>query len=188
MQVTLESLKTMCEGCDKCALSQTRTKVVFGRGCRTPDILLIGEAPGKNEDLQGEPFVGAAGQTLDELLTKCGINPSKIYIANVLKCRPPRNRTPTATEENMCGGYLKAQIELLGPKIIVCLGATATNFITGEIGGITRRRGKMITVNGRPVLPTFHPAAAIYDKTKLPLIEQDLRLAQAIVNQINANA
>lgn len=184
MQVTMESLRDLCQNCTACKLCETRTNVVFGRGAREPEILFIGEAPGQNEDKQGEPFVGAAGKKLDAILQECGIDPAKIYIANVLKCRPPHNRTPTSEEEDACGRYLRAQIELLGPRVIVCLGATATNFVTGETGSITARRGKVTMVDNRPVIPTFHPAATIYDKSKGPKLHEDLKRAKNLCDKL----
>lgn len=188
MQVSLESLKNLCEKCHACELAKTRTKMVYGKGNPHPDVLLVGEAPGKNEDLQGQPFVGAAGRTLDDLLSRCGINPSRIYIANVLKCRPPNNRNPMTYEIDACSRYLDAQIQLLRPKIIICLGAFATHHILKCDGPMYTLRGNFQKLNdGTYVMPTYHPAAAIYDRTKMPTIESDIRACKQMLDSMNAS-
>lgn len=188
IQVNLTSLKELCEKCTACELGKTRTNMVYGRGNKHPDILFVGEAPGKNEDLQGEPFVGAAGKTLDALLTRCGINPANIYIANVLKCRPPNNRNPKVEEIAKCSKYLDAQIELLNPAIIVCLGAFATSHIMDYNGPMYQIRGQLKKSKyGAYVMSTYHPAAAIYDKTKMPYIEEDLRVCAELANRLRHN-
>ena len=123
--VTWEELEARCRQCQNCPLSETRTNVVFGVGNRQADILFIGEGPGEQEDLQGEPFVGPAGKLLDLMLSLIDLDRSKVYIANIVKCRPPRNRDPLNTEQDACIGYLRAQTALIRPKIIVCLGRIA---------------------------------------------------------------
>ncbi len=129
--------------CTACDLAETRTQVVFGVGAFDADILLVGEAPGKNEDLQGEPFVGAAGKLLDRLLSEIGIDRADVYIANVLKCRPPGNRDPRPGEIDSCKGYLRTQIELIDPKVVMTLGNFATKLLLKRDVGITRLRGQV---------------------------------------------
>lgn len=148
--------------CTACRLSETRTQVVFGTGNPQAELMLVGEAPGKNEDLQGEPFVGAAGQLLDELLAGIGVSRQEAYIANVLKCRPPNNRDPLADEIDCCKGYLREQIRLIRPRVVVTLGNFATKLLLRTETGITRLRGQRFRWWLDAILiPTFHPAAAL---------------------------
>ncbi len=149
-------------GCVKCALSETRTQVVFGTGNPDADLVFVGEAPGRDEDLKGEPFVGRAGKLLDKLLSEIGIERSDVYIANILKCRPPANRDPQPAEIEACTPYLDRQIELIKPVIIATLGNFATKYLLDTKVGITRLRGKRFKYPGAAALiPTFHPAAAL---------------------------
>ena len=136
--VTWEELEARCRQCQNCPLSETRTNVVFGVGNRQADILFIGEGPGEQEDLQGEPFVGPAGKLLDLMLSLIDLDRSKVYIANIVKCRPPRNRDPLNTEQDACIGYLRAQTALIRPKIIVCLGRIAAMRIIDKGFRITK--------------------------------------------------
>ena len=148
--------------CTACRLSETRTSVVFGVGDPAADLMLVGEAPGRNEDLQGEPFVGAAGKLLDELMEGIGVSRSEAYIANVLKCRPPGNRDPMPDEIDCCKGYLREQIRLIQPKVVVTLGNFATKLLLRTETGITRLRGQVFDWwLGAKLIPTFHPAAAL---------------------------
>lgn len=180
--VTLSSLKELCGRCHACELSKTRTNMVYGRGSTTPDVLFVGEAPGKNEDLQGEPFVGAAGHRLDQLMSECGIDPKTSYIANVLKCRPPNNRDPRPEEIEACSRFLDAQIELLRPKVIVCLGAFASRHVLQCDKPMYAMRGQLQKgPHGVLVMPTYHPAATIYDRAKLPTLKEDLTLVAETV-------
>jgi uracil-DNA glycosylase len=144
--------------CRKCPLHATRRKAVPGQGCLSPDILFVGEAPGEDEDRQGLAFVGAAGQLLTRMIEAMGYTREQVFIANVLKCRPPDNRTPMPDEMEACAPYLRAQIRLLKPKVIVTLGAVATKGLLGLTTGITRLRGKWLSFDGIQVMPTFHPA------------------------------
>ena len=162
METDLEQLQTLAESCIQCRLSETRTKVVFGVGSPEADLMFVGEAPGKHEDLQGEPFVGAAGRLLDRLLAEIGIAREDAYIANVLKCRPPGNRDPLADEIDACKGYLRRQIELIDPRVIMTLGNFATKLLLRTDTGITKLRGNRYEW-WRDILliPTFHPAAAL---------------------------
>lgn len=158
----LEDLKARALVCTQCELAETRTQVVFGVGDPEARLMFVGEAPGKNEDLQGEPFVGAAGRLLDSLLEEVGLGRSDVYIANVLKCRPPGNRDPKAEEIDACKGYLREQIRLISPEVVVTLGNFATKLLLNTEVGITRLRGRPHRWWLDAVLvPTFHPAAAL---------------------------
>ncbi|HVR79359.1 MAG TPA: uracil-DNA glycosylase [Acidimicrobiia bacterium] len=158
----LEDLKARALVCTQCGLAETRTQVVFGVGDPQARLMFVGEAPGKNEDLQGEPFVGAAGRLLDSLLEEVGLGRSDVYIANVLKCRPPGNRDPKAEEIDACKGYLREQIRLISPEVVVTLGNFATKLLLNTEVGITRLRGRPHRWWLDAVLvPTFHPAAAL---------------------------
>ena len=157
-----EELKARALVCTDCGLSETRTNVVFGVGDPEARLMLAGEAPGKNEDLQGEPFVGAAGRLLDELLGEIGVTREQAYIANVLKCRPPGNRDPRPDEIDSCKGYLREQIRLIEPDVVMTLGNFATKLLLNTETGITRLRGqKFDWWLGATLVPTFHPAAAL---------------------------
>lgn len=159
---SLPELSTLAAGCTMCRLAETRTSVVFGVGAEDADLMLIGEAPGRNEDLQGEPFVGAAGRLLDTLLAETGLARSDVYIANVLKCRPPGNRDPLSDEIESCKGYLHRQLELVSPRVVITLGNFATRLLLRTEAGITRLRGRSYPWwRGMTVVPTFHPAAAL---------------------------
>lgn len=178
---TLEELREQVEGCTRCDLCETRTNVVFGDGNPHARILVVGEAPGKNEDLQGVPFVGAAGKFLNELLEDAGLKREDIFIANVLKCRPPANRDPQPYEIEACAPYLRAQTKIIDPDVIVTLGNFATQFILRTTTGITKLRGTVQQAGRFMVLPTFHPAAAIYDRSKRDVLIADFQQVGAIV-------
>jgi DNA polymerase len=160
--MTLHELATEASGCTKCRLSGGRTQVVFGVGDPHADILFIGEAPGYHEDKQGEPFVGAAGQLLTKMLAEIGLARSDVYIANVVKCRPPGNRDPLPDEMDACKPYLEGQIRNIDPRVIVTLGNFATRFVLDRPLSISRVRGQRFDVGGRTVVPTFHPAAILH--------------------------
>lgn len=162
----LEALREHIGECHRCPLGETRTRVVFGVGDPHARVVFIGEGPGKNEDLKGEPFVGAAGQLLNELLAHAGLQRSEVYIANVVKCRPPGNRDPEAIEIETCTPFLREQIRIIKPDVLVTLGNFATKFVLKTDTGITRLHGKVQQAGRFAVLPIFHPAAAIYDRTK----------------------
>jgi DNA polymerase len=168
-------------GCERCALAAGRTQVVFGSGSPDADLMFVGEAPGFHEDKQGVPFVGAAGQLLSKLLAGIGMTREDVYIANVLKCRPPGNRDPQPEEIQSCEGHLFKQIELIEPKVVATLGNFATKLLSGKPTGITRVHGQEqeVSLGGRTVLlyPLFHPAAALYTPRTLDVLEADfLRL------------
>lgn len=179
----LEILGQEASVCTACDLAETRTQVVFGVGAFDADILLVGEAPGKNEDLQGEPFVGAAGKLLDRLLTEIGVDREDVYIANVLKCRPPGNRDPRPNEIDSCKGYLRAQIELIDPKVVMTLGNFATKLLLRRDVGITRLRGQIYPWWRRHLVPTFHPAAALRGGDRVTnQMRQDFALVSGLLN------
>jgi len=170
---SLEQLRELIGDCHRCPLGDTRTTLVFGVGRPDADLLFIGEAPGRNEDLKGEPFVGAAGQLLDELLASIGMHRSEVYIANILKCRPPNNRDPLPAEIETCTPFLREQTRLIEPRVIATLGNFATKFVLKTTTGITRIRGTVQHAGRFTVLPIFHPAAALYDRTKRDVLFED---------------
>lgn len=169
-----EQLKNDCMGCQKCGLAATRTKLVFGVGNENARVLFIGEGPGANEDLQGEPFVGRGGQLLDKFLAAVDLDRKKnIYIANMVKCRPPQNRDPLPEEQDMCIGWLREQTRLLKPKIIVCLGRiSATRLISPDFK-VTKQHGQFIEKNGTIMMGTFHPAALLRNPRQKPEALED---------------
>jgi uracil-DNA glycosylase len=174
---TLQALGEQVSGCTRCRLSQTRTQVVFGVGDPRADLMFVGEAPGFHEDKQGLPFVGQAGKLLDKLLADIGLERSQVYVANVLKCRPPGNRDPAPDEIESCEPHLFRQIELIEPRVVATLGNFATKLLSGKQTGITRVHGveQETTVGGRQVLlyPLYHPAAALYTPRMLEVLQQD---------------
>jgi DNA polymerase len=183
----LEELRARALVCTDCGLSQTRTQVVFGVGDPNARVMLVGEAPGKNEDLQGEPFVGAAGKLLDELLIEIGLQRSEVYIANVLKCRPPGNRDPLPDEIDCCKGYLREQIRLIRPEVVVTLGNFATKLLLNTDTGITRLRGRLHPWwLGSSLVPTFHPAAALRGGDRVTnQMREDFALVRSILDRLD---
>jgi uracil-DNA glycosylase len=170
-----EQLSSECEKCRKCSLGYTKTKTVIGRGNIHAPLLLVGEGPGKQEDEQGLPFVGPAGKLLDLLLDGLMINEKDYYIANIIKCRPPENRVPTDEEAEKCLPFLRMQVKLIKPKIIVCLGATSLKYIVDREAKITQSRGQWIERKGFLIMPTFHPAALLRDPSKKVLMFEDFK-------------
>ena len=179
-----ESLERECLGCRGCPLSETRTKLVFGVGNPEAEVMFIGEGPGEQEDLQGVPFVGPAGKLLDNMLQMIDLDRSKVYIANMVKCRPPRNRDPQPTEQAACRHWLDRQIQLVDPKIIVCLGRIAAMGIIKDYFRITREHGAWFTLGGRMYMATFHPSALLRDPTKRPEAFMDLRALRKEIREI----
>lgn len=171
-----EELEAECKNCTKCKLSKTRNNVVFGTGNKKADLMFIGEGPGADEDMQGIPFVGRAGKLMNMALKGLGINREEVYIANVVKCRPPNNRNPEDDEASACLDYLRNQVILVKPKIIVILGSVALRNILGKEYSITSARGKWVEKNGILYMPTFHPAALLRDESKKILFWRDLKL------------
>ena len=175
MVMTWEELESALGQCERCGLCQRRTHVVPGEGNRNADVMFIGEGPGEQEDLKGEPFVGAAGKLLDDMLSIIDMDRSKnCYIANIVKCRPPHNRDPEATEQDACIGYLQQQIALVKPKIIVCLGRIAALRIIREDYRITREHGQWTEKDGLWMTAIYHPSALLRDATKRPETFEDL--------------
>lgn len=167
------------EECSRCELSRTRTHVVPGAGNPHAKVVFIGEAPGRNEDLRGEPFVGSAGRLLDQMLERIGLAREDIYIANILKCRPPKNRDPRADEITACTPWLDAQLQTIAPEVFVTMGNFSTRFIMQTKESITQLRGRVHRTERGLVIPTFHPAAAIYDRSKIAAIESDFDLIKS---------
>ncbi|MCK9244457.1 MAG: uracil-DNA glycosylase [Candidatus Marinimicrobia bacterium] len=157
----LKQLEQVCLTCTQCHLSETRTKVVFGAGNPDADLLFVGEAPGMNEDLQGLPFVGRAGNLLDKILAAIGLKREQVYIANVLKCRPPGNRTPNSGEVEKCEPYLLKQIEIIRPKLIICLGLTAARTLLRVEYNLENLRGQIFRYHNVDLIVTYHPAALL---------------------------
>jgi DNA polymerase len=180
-QTRLDALANDVSHCHKCILADGRTNVVFGEGDPNARVMIIGEAPGKNEDLTGSPFVGAAGKYLNELLDSAGLARQDVFIANVVKCRPPDNRNPRPEEIQACAPYLREQTRIISPEIIVTLGNFATKFILKTDRGITELRGRPVAAGKFTVLPVFHPAAAIYDRKKRDALNTDFELLKNLL-------
>lgn len=171
-------------GCTQCGLSQGRTKAVPGEGSLDADIMFIGEAPGYYEDRDGRPFIGQAGKLLDEMLAKIGLDRQDVYITNMVKCRPPKNRDPLPTELSSCAPYLDRQIEIISPRVIVCLGRFSfAKFFPGE--SISKARGKPRDWKNIKIYPMYHPAAALHNPRLKPAIEKDFRNLPALIEQVN---
>lgn len=171
--IPLDELRAQVAACRWCPLADGRTQTVFGSGDPQARVLIVGEAPGKNEDLQGVPFVGAAGKYLEELLAIAGLSRDEVFIANVLKCRPPGNRDPRPEEIEACAPYLREQTRTINPEYIVTLGNFSTKFILKTDRGITRLHGNLYQAGRFKVFPIFHPAAALYDVRKREALEED---------------
>lgn len=178
-EVSLDEIRSVMGDCRACQLCQTRTNIVFGVGNPHARVMFVGEAPGKNEDLQGEPFVGRAGENLNRILSLAGLEREDIYIANVLKCRPPQNRNPQADEVLACSPYLREQIRSIWPDVIVTLGNPASHFVLKTEVGITKLRGRFHQMGHFTVMPTFHPAAALRNPAWQALLEEDFRMLGA---------
>jgi DNA polymerase len=181
-RVALEVLSEAVRGCTRCALHSARIQTVFARGNGSSGLCFVGEGPGADEDQQGYPFVGAAGQLLDRMIGAMGIERDDVYVCNVVKCRPPNNRKPEPAEMAACSDYLKQQLDLIQPQVIVALGATAVTGLLGTTEGITRLRGKWKLYRGRvPVMPTFHPAYLLRTPGAKREVWEDL---QAVLKQM----
>lgn len=182
----MENLRNQCLGCNKCKLSETRTNVVFGVGNPRARIMFVGEGPGENEDLQGEPFVGKAGQLLDKYLQVIGLSRDKnIYIANIVKCRPPQNRDPEAGEQNCCIEWLRAQTRIIRPQIIVCLGRIAAQKLISEDFKVTRQHGEFIKKGNILFMGTFHPAALLRNPANKPDTLSDFQNLRDKIKELN---
>ena len=179
-------LEKTCYHCTKCGLCETRNNVVFGVGPRNADVMFIGEGPGEQEDLKGEPFVGAAGMLLDDMLSIIELSRENCYIANIVKCRPPRNRDPLETEQDACIGYLRNQVALIQPKIIVCLGRVSAMRIIKPDFRITREHGPWTEKNGVWMSAIYHPSALLRDPTKRPETFDDLLSLREKIREVGA--
>lgn len=185
MSSPLLELAEVAGVCTACSLSETRNSVVFGVGAEDADLMFVGEAPGRNEDLQGEPFVGAAGQLLNRLLDEVGIARERVYIANVLKCRPPGNRDPRPDEIEACKGYLRGQLDIIDPSVVVTLGNFATKLLLKTDTGITKLRGRAYGWwRNKTLIPTYHPAAALRGGDRVTdLMREDFRLMKSSLDE-----
>ena len=182
--MTWEELEARCMACQGCGLADTRRHVGFGGGNRTADVLCIGEGPGEQEDIQGVPFVGPAGQLLDVMLSVIDLDRTSVYIANIVKCRPPRNRDPLNTEQDACIGFLRAQTALIRPKIIVCLGRIAAMRIIDPNFRITRQHGQWFQRAGVHMTALYHPSALLRDPGKRPETFLDLKSIQGKIKEL----
>jgi len=183
-----EELEKTCLECRKCALHETRTNVVFGVGPKDAEVMFIGEGPGENEDLKGEPFVGRAGQLLDSMMEMIDLDRRRnVYIANIVKCRPPKNRDPLGAEQESCHGWLKAQIELMKPKIIVCLGRIAAAYMIRDDFKISQEHGQFFEKDGIKFMALYHPAALLRDPRRRPETFEDLKKLQAEIKSVAPN-
>ena len=180
-----EALEQACLQCNKCKLSSGRTNVVFGVGNKNADILFVGEGPGEQEDIQGLPFVGPAGKLLDDMLSIIDLDRSKVYIANIVKCRPPHNRDPQDDEQDLCIDYLRRQVALIQPKIIVCLGRIAARRIIDPEYRITREHGTWVQRSGIWMTALYHPSALLRDLSKRPETFEDLLEIRDKMQQFN---
>jgi uracil-DNA glycosylase family 4 len=187
MSMTLEELGREASTCTRCRLAKGRTQVVFGVGHPDADLMFIGEGPGYYEDKQGEPFVGAAGQLLTRLLGEIGLRREDVYICNVVKCRPPGNRDPLPDEIESCRPYLEGQLETIRPRVIVTLGNFATRFILDRQVSISKVRGQRFTIDGRTVIPAFHPAAVLHgggeSGAQMTALRSDFRLIRELLDE-----
>lgn len=174
----LEEIDELVKKCTKCNLCKNRTQTVFGTGNQNAEVMFIGEGPGADEDREGEPFVGKAGKLMNQAFLGIGIKREDVYIGNIVKCRPPGNRTPLKEEANACLDYLRNQVMIIKPKIVVLMGNTALKNILGEEYGITASRGKWIEKKGIKYMPTFHPAALLRDDSKKIDFWKDLKLVK----------
>ena len=183
---TWESLKHDCKNCRACSLGETRHNLVFGDGNEQAEVMLIGEGPGEQEDLKGIPFVGPAGKLLDDMLEMIDLDRGKVYIANIVKCRPPRNRDPLNVEQEACRPWLNRQIALVDPKIIVCLGRIAAMSLIREDFRITREHGQWFNVGARRIMATYHPSALLRDVDKRPEAFMDLRALRKEIKAVSS--
>lgn len=179
-----ETLGDECMHCRKCVLCETRTNVVFGVGNENAEVLFIGEGPGEKEDLSGEPFIGRAGKLLDQMLSLIELDRTNIYIANMVKCRPPKNRDPLNTEKEACMYWLREQIRLISPKIIVCLGRISAMELIDKNLKISIDHGKWSERDGIKMMPLYHPAALLRDPRRRPETFDDLKELKKVINEI----
>ncbi len=182
-----EQLRGECADCRRCGLCESRHNVVFGVGNPNADVMFVGEGPGEQEDLQGEPFVGPAGKLLDDMLRIIDLDRQEnCYIGNIVKCRPPRNRDPQETEQDACMGYLERQIALVQPKILICLGRIAAKRLIDQDYRITRQHGQWVQRNGVWITAIYHPSALLRDVSKRPETFEDLLSIREKIREIGA--
>ncbi|PJC50852.1 MAG: uracil-DNA glycosylase [Nitrosopumilales archaeon CG_4_9_14_0_2_um_filter_34_16] len=186
MDQKLEIIKQNVVECTKCDLCKTRTNSVPGKGNFHSDVIFVGEAPGKNEDEKGEPFIGIAGKKLSIVLEEAGISREEVYITNIVKCRPPKNRVPTATERETCQDYLKQEISIIKPKIICILGNTAFNSLLGG-SEIIKFRGKLVRKDNQLYFLTVHPAATIYNQELIKVLRDDIVKLFELITELKNN-
>ncbi len=186
MSEALLNLHQEVRGCTLCALHRTRTKAVPGDGDPQAQIMIVGEAPGQNEDQQGLPFVGAAGQLLNQLLSGIGIERKDVYITNIVKCRPPGNRDPLPQEVTSCSGYLDRQVEYIRPAVILLLGRHALQRLLPGSSGISRIHGQLVQRGDRAYVPLYHPAAALYNNFLVDTLRQDFARVHGYIAEIEA--
>jgi DNA polymerase len=180
-ELTLSALQKEVKACARCALAQTRRTVVFGEGNERADVVFVGEAPGEEEDAQGRPFVGRAGKFLDQMIQQVGLSRKDVFICNVLKCRPPKNREPDPAEVERCKDYLFTQLQLIRPKVICALGRHAYNTLMGVDARITKIRGQFTEYNGIKLLPTYHPSFLLRNQERVKEAMEDMeKLREAL--------
>lgn len=184
MNKAMDELQIRCSGCNACELGRTRTKLVFGDGNPDAKVMLVGEGPGEQEDIQGVPFVGRAGQLLDDMLKMIDLDRRCVYIANIVKCRPPHNRDPLPEEREACSQWLRQQIDIVDPEIIICLGRIAATSLISEDFRITRQHGQWFDLGGRRCLAIYHPSALLRDVTKRPDTFTDLREIRSEIRRL----
>lgn len=183
--MTLDELEIKCKNCTKCDLCEGRTNLVFGVGKKDADIMLIGEGPGENEDLQGQPFVGRSGQLLDKFLASIDLSRDKnVYIANMVKCRPPKNRDPKPEEQDMCINWLREQFKIIKPKIIVCVGRISAQRLIDKNFKVTQQHGQFIDKNGTLFMGTYHPAAILRNPNNKELAFADWLALRDKINEL----
>ena len=186
--LSLDELNAKILRCTRCGLARTRNNVVPGMGVQNPEVLVVGEGPGHDEDMQGLPFVGKAGVLLDRMLAAIGLDrKTNCYIANIVKCRPPENRNPFPDEQSACFSFLEAQIHILKPKMILCMGKIAIEKITGQSIAITQKHGEFFDYNGIPVMPTYHPSALLRNEELKRPAWEDLKKFKKRLDEIRAN-
>ena len=186
MNQKLQSIKQNVIECIKCDLCKTRTNSVPGKGNFKSSVIFVGEAPGKNEDKNGEPFIGVAGKKLSAALESAGVSREDVYITNIVKCRPPKNRIPTSTERETCQDYLKQEISIIKPKIICILGNTAFNSLLGG-SEITKFRGKIVLKDNQLYFLTVHPAATIYNQELIKVLNKDILKLFDLITELKNN-
>jgi len=184
--MSLETIKQNVINCTKCELCKTRTNSVPGKGSFQSDVIFVGEAPGRNEDREGKPFVGAAGKKLSAALEEAGVSREEVYITNIVKCRPPNNRVPNTDERNTCQDYIRQEISIIKPKIICILGNTAFNSMLGG-SEITKFRGKVVRKDSQLYFLTVHPAATIYNQELITVLNNDIKRLFDIIKELKNN-